>query len=81
MKKLLIISTLFVSSICAMDCCGSQEKEFKLRDEVVEQYVFFPIDNDSSHRFQEDICEIFWQEELEHITPPLKTPSPSPENK
>lgn len=89
MKKVFIISILTIFSTCTIIGCEKNKalKEFELKDICPIQYGFIPINNEDIRKYDnQDICEIFWGEELQcengNITPDLgKTPSSSPDNK
>ncbi len=78
MKRILIVSFFAFSIICASDTCEDL-KEFKLEDT---NKLFIPVQVQSISRYDDvDICEIFWQEELDCPTPPIKESIASPINK
>ncbi len=85
MKKFLLMS-LLTFNVCAVNepLC----KKYKLNQEQ----GFSPIKQELPSRFEDqDIAELLFgkyldqdiedTKELDHATPPLKTPSPNPDNK
>lgn len=81
MKNVLLF--LIPLTFVATSYCSSYECKFNNQDKKQEklEYLFCPIIQEPVSRYKEDIAEIIWGEEMEHITPELKTPSPSPDNK
>lgn len=70
---------MFSFSVCSFSNCEVKERQIDNKDAI--EYGFYPIQKEEVTRFKEDLCEILWGEEMDHKTPELKTPSPSPDNK